>query len=228
MSKESRRRAAFAAQNDEVVLFDKLPMTYVPDEDHEKGLELLQRVGSKENEREHVLLAAMILEHSVEAILSAWLPRSKKSPANSFHQKINLLDACGLVPKSVINALHAVREVRNGFAHRLDVDSVEDLEQAVAESKWGRIKAGLREGPYPGVPCSTAVRWLVDSLHSHLADVLPATRLAHKLLFSSAFSREVTRAAVRSLDATPEGHSNSADMRKAMLKHVRDDEAERR
>ena len=85
----------------------------------------------------HALYVASNLEVSLEDLLALYMPNLSNTlkeklfvgygPLSSFSAKIDIAYALGLIPASLRRDLHAIRDIRNAFAHtteRLHFDSL--------------------------------------------------------------------------------------------------------
>jgi hypothetical protein len=87
------------------------------------------------------LLGAMLLESAVDRFLAALMPgydaelRDRREA--SFSVKIAIARALRVFPSRILGAADTVRQVRNEFAHKLDVDSLADVDPKLLTSVRG-------------------------------------------------------------------------------------------
>jgi hypothetical protein len=92
----------------------------------------LNRMRRYEDERSMVLLAALASEAVIDKLLAALIPRYVAELRDErdmpFGLKIRLLKALEIVPKHLTEAAGLVRTVRNQFAHKLTVETLDRSE----------------------------------------------------------------------------------------------------
>lgn len=87
---------------------------------------MLQQIHDTQDQRAYVVVAALVAEAMVNKILALLLPsyRVGEEPAS---RKISMLQAFRIIPDHLLEAATLVHDVRNKFAHFLDVASFEQL-----------------------------------------------------------------------------------------------------
>jgi len=112
---------------------------------HEFDEQLLHQLNQESN-RGITLIAAAILDDSLEALLSASVIALSKEeehrkiirlklfgdigPLQTFSSKVELAYAVGAIDKTLWEALHIVRKLRNDFAHSVDIRYDDDSVKA--------------------------------------------------------------------------------------------------
>jgi hypothetical protein len=86
-----------------------------------------------EDLHDHRLLAlvtALIVENRIEVLLEGLCPRFNRLTeiqTFGFSLKIRMLEALSLIPRSITDACHLIREIRNEFAHNLEITCFADM-----------------------------------------------------------------------------------------------------
>jgi hypothetical protein len=95
--------------------------------------DLFQKVKSSGDDRSRSILVNLILEYLTDILLSHLIKnyeRFVKDNKNlSFYLKLSLLNSFDLLPDQVFTSINCLREIRNKFAHRLDIVSLSDLDK---------------------------------------------------------------------------------------------------
>jgi hypothetical protein len=133
------RAAAYEGVEGET-LFHKPYLNVLLSEEHEKTNALLDRLGAHKDDRSWALMAALVCEANLDRMLSAIYPRYEKDfvPSRTvFDLKIKLLQAQCLIPFFITQAASLVKDVRNEFAHKLDIDTLDD----VSERTQGHLRS---------------------------------------------------------------------------------------
>jgi hypothetical protein len=136
----SEQRAAAYEGVEGHTLFHKPYLNVLLSEEHEKTKALLDRLGAHKDDRSWALMAALVCEANLDRMLSAIYPRYEEDFAQArtaFDLKIKLLQAQSLIPLFITQAASLVKDVRNEFAHKLDIDTLDD----VSEKAQGRLRA---------------------------------------------------------------------------------------
>lgn len=98
-------------------------------------MELIGRMQTYGDARSKALLAALVSEGTINAVLREVMPRYEsvlEKDNNCTHSiKIKMLAALNLIPHHLTRAADMVREVRNEFAHNLAIDSLADLPEKI-------------------------------------------------------------------------------------------------
>jgi len=101
---------------------------------HEHNLALAERArqSATGDDRSYVLVRALLVEYQVDRFLQIWLPDYKVLSDNqdfSFSLKISLVRASRLIPPHILRCCDEVRQIRNLFAHNLELDALDKLQQ---------------------------------------------------------------------------------------------------
>ncbi len=81
------------------------------------------------DERAVVLVGALCVEDSLDRMINAFFPGSRILHENrdfTFSLKMDLLQACRLIPSRILDHCNLVRKLRNDFAHRLEFKTLSD------------------------------------------------------------------------------------------------------
>ena len=89
-----------------------------------------QRLNKVEDERSFAILSASLLEYQFDKFLKEFIPEYKilVNKNTNFSTKINIVAAFNLIPKQFIIMSNLIRNIRNNFAHNLEVDNFLQLE----------------------------------------------------------------------------------------------------
>ncbi|HYP38760.1 MAG TPA: hypothetical protein VEX13_00230 [Chloroflexia bacterium] len=104
---------------------------------HQHNLELDKRaleLVPPGDERSYVLVSALVVENSIGRFLQAWLPGYEKLSGNrdfiTSSMKMDLVSASRLIPPHIMVCCNVIRRVRNAFAHNLEIDTLDKLDQS--------------------------------------------------------------------------------------------------
>jgi len=95
---------------------------------------LWKKIKEASDDRAFVILLALVIEHLVDETLETWMPRYKALSEHqdfNFSIKLELLNALSLVPGFIIRGSHCIRQLRNDFAHDLNIEKLEQLAKKV-------------------------------------------------------------------------------------------------
>ncbi|CAH1070285.1 conserved hypothetical protein [Candidatus Nitrotoga sp. 1052] len=96
---------------------------------------LLKKVHDAGDDRSMVLVSAMVCETYIDLLLAILLPKYSRlldGAGNfTFSTKIKLLDSFEIIPSHLTRAADLVRQVRNEFAHNLEVSSLSDVDPKI-------------------------------------------------------------------------------------------------
>jgi len=97
---------------------------------------LIKKISKISDDRAIALVGALVIENLIDALLQAILP--KYSILNtrdfSFYHKIKLCKALSLIPNTYLNGAIVIKDIRNDFAHDLNITSFNDLEPTLFQS----------------------------------------------------------------------------------------------
>ena len=144
-----------------------------------RSREIFQRLGAFKDDRSMALISALVCEAYVDRILSTFMPgyvsNIKEDSNFSFSMKIKVLRALDIVPRHLTRGADLVREVRNKFAHNLELDSLEDVEKKILDRL--RSFADLRKVRYVDLSdCRSTYDFAVSCATSGLAGYLVNVR----------------------------------------------------
>lgn len=88
----------------------------------------IKRLNNLGDDRSFVILATTILEYQIDRFLKKFIPKydiliDKNTPLNT---KIKILKAFNLLPKQFPNMITVIKDIRNDFAHHLEIDNFND------------------------------------------------------------------------------------------------------
>ncbi len=93
---------------------------------------LLKKVRDAGDDRSMVLVSAMVCETYIDRLLAILLPKYSRllDDAGNFtlSTKIKLLESFEIIPLHLTRAADLVRQIRNAFAHNLEVSSLSDVD----------------------------------------------------------------------------------------------------
>jgi hypothetical protein len=98
----------------------------------ETAIPSYQIIENAKDHRSKVILSALVIETNLDSLLEAWMPGYKdlvEKKEFTFSLKIEILRAMRLMPPHIVDAADVLRDVRNQFAHHLEVDSLDNLHQ---------------------------------------------------------------------------------------------------
>lgn len=97
-----------------------------------------------------VLIGALLVENSVDELLSAIMPGYKSLRDNrdfTFSMRIEIARALQLIPSRILSCADFIRKVRNEFAHNLSIDSFSELNPSYLSSLRGRLREFTKDQP---------------------------------------------------------------------------------
>jgi len=91
-----------------------------------------KRLNNITDDRSFVILAASALEYQVDRFLKAFIPEAQilVNDNTNFSMKLKLLRAFRLIPSQFTNMIECIKDIRNEFAHNLEIDSFADAEKS--------------------------------------------------------------------------------------------------
>ncbi len=93
----------------------------------QKKLDSLSIYKQAKDDRALVIIGALIVEQGLDNFLSQWIPEYKKMEF-SFSRKIALMSALRLIPNKICATLTCLNEMRNCFAHKLEIKCFQDID----------------------------------------------------------------------------------------------------
>jgi hypothetical protein len=97
-----------------------------------------------QDERLLAIVGALCIEASLDGLLRQFAPKCDdfaRSADVGFSTKISLARALCLIPSQVLNACDLVRQIRNDFAHNLEVARFQELDRARLDKLAPYVKA---------------------------------------------------------------------------------------
>lgn len=94
-----------------------------------------KRLNKINDERSFVILSASLLEYQIDKFLKTFIPKYQilVNDNTNLNTKINIIDAFNLIPSQFIQMSNCIRNIRNKFAHSLEIDSFSELELSKPE-----------------------------------------------------------------------------------------------
>ena len=89
--------------------------------------DLFKRYNDTSDGRALAIIGALSVENELDSFLSSWIIkyRSKKMNKKTFNSKIELAISLNLIPTKILESIRPIQNIRNIFAHNLDIDSFE-------------------------------------------------------------------------------------------------------
>ncbi|MCI0489225.1 MAG: hypothetical protein L0229_21750, partial [Blastocatellia bacterium] len=104
----------------------------------------VEHVKEYDDDRLLVLVGALLVENAVDRLLASFMPGYKalqeKSRDFTFSMRIELARALQLIPNHILSAADAIRDVRNKFAHVLEINTF----AALGKNKGQALRDHLR------------------------------------------------------------------------------------
>lgn len=91
-----------------------------------------KRLNKINDDRSFVILACSVMENQIDRFLKTFIPKSEiliKENTN-LNNKILLIQAFNLIPPHFLLIMNTIRNIRNDFAHNLNIDSFSDSEKS--------------------------------------------------------------------------------------------------
>jgi hypothetical protein len=102
--------------------------------------DFFRRLNRLKDDRAFVILAHTVLEYEIDRFLRIFIPKPDIILNNiTFFGKVNLIRAFQLIPPDLIKIAEVINNIRNCFAHELNVDSFEEAENT------GQMSAHISE-----------------------------------------------------------------------------------
>jgi len=89
--------------------------------------ELLSKTANLQDDRLLAVVTMLVVEDRLDKALHSFLPKYDPK-AFTFARKIKLMNALALIPNKIIEAANLFGNIRNAFAHNLQIDSFDRLE----------------------------------------------------------------------------------------------------
>lgn len=112
--------------------------------------ELFEKIKKESgNDRSFVITTSLVIEHNIDRFLQILIPGYDGELIDikdyrrdlEFGLKIRLMKALKIIPKNILDCVDCVKNVRNDFAHDLDIDSLE----LISETNKKRLETYYRQ-----------------------------------------------------------------------------------
>ena len=114
-----------------------------------KTLAIFEPLEGLQDDRAVVLVCAMIVENYLDQYIESFIPRYnllKNENAFFFSWKIQLARSLCLCPNHIFNSIDLIREIRNEFAHNLNIKTLKELDKSDIDSLLDHAKK-FTDGP---------------------------------------------------------------------------------
>ena len=105
-------------------------------------LDIFKRLTKLKEDRAIVLVGALFVENAVDQLITSIIPdfsKVNKRKEITFSVKIDLAKALNMAPSSILNCADRIRDIRNEFAHNIELETFDDLD----ERHYDSLKAHL-------------------------------------------------------------------------------------
>lgn len=91
-----------------------------------------KRLNKIDDDRSFVILATSVLEYQIERFLKIFIPKYELliNDYTNFSIKINIIRAFNLIPPQFGEMCSIIKDIRNDFAHNLEIDNFADAEKS--------------------------------------------------------------------------------------------------
>lgn len=91
-----------------------------------------KRLNQIKDDRSFVILATSVLDYQIDRFLKAFIPKSEilVNDKITLATKINIIHAFNLIPDHFPLMLNNLRNIRNDFAHNLNIDGFDDAHKS--------------------------------------------------------------------------------------------------
>jgi hypothetical protein len=103
-----------------------------PDDSLDEFKQSIAHLAGVEDDRAVILVCALLLENAVESCLTAFAPRFPQMADDrdlTFSLKTNFLKSLCLLPPHVLEAITPIRQIRNEFAHNLEIKDFNSVQE---------------------------------------------------------------------------------------------------
>ena len=133
--KDRKGQKEFCAEQGEALFIE--PVATVLDGLKASAGPSYQIVESAKDDRSKAILRAIVVESNLDSILKIWLPGfdklvEDKGKELTFSMKISFLRSMNLIPEQILDAADRIRDVRNAFAHKLEINDLDQLDGKIA------------------------------------------------------------------------------------------------
>ena len=114
--------------------------------------EQLKHLHSLKDDRALVLVGALLVEYYLDELLSSYIPDYKNQLSRwTLFVKTTIARALKLCPDYLYDSIDTIREIRNKFAHNLDVKNIEDLSNEYIKSLKSHLNQYLTGPVYESI-----------------------------------------------------------------------------
>lgn len=109
-----------------------------------------ERLNEISDDRSFVILACSVMEYQIDRFLKTFIPKPEIliNENTNLNNKVLIIQAFNLIPPHFVQIMNTIRNIRNDFAHNLNIDSFSDSEKSeklpkhIAEMKrlWEKFK----------------------------------------------------------------------------------------
>ncbi len=143
------------------------------------------------------LIGAMSIEEALDLLLIAYIPDYKRISENidfTLSMKTEITNSLRLIPRHIMNAVDLFRTIRNKFAHDLNIDSFDALDESKFKNKLRvRFKEFFPEEDISNMALNELFSQLVQSVVSALEIYRYYAKVAKEYIYSEDFINEVNR-----------------------------------
>jgi len=129
-----------------------------------KLIDIFVKIGETGDDRSRVILVNLILEHLIDILLEHLIKNYdnfSKETNPSFYLKLSLLKSFDIIPEQILNSINCLREIRNRFAHKIDITNFSDLDDKIIE------KINITYSETPSVGNDRTIHQKIERLEFH-------------------------------------------------------------
>lgn len=91
-----------------------------------------ERLNEINDDRSFVILACSVMEYQIDRFLKTFIPKPEIliTDYTNLNNKILIIQAFNLIPHHFVQIMNTVKNIRNDFAHNLNIDSFLDSEKS--------------------------------------------------------------------------------------------------
>jgi len=91
-----------------------------------------KRLNQIKDDRSFVILATSVIEYQIDRFLKAFIPKCEilVNDKTNLSTKVNIIQAFNLIPEHFPLMLNNIRNIRNDFAHNLNIDGFDDAHKS--------------------------------------------------------------------------------------------------
>jgi len=148
------------------------------------------------DERLLAFIGALCMEEALDSFLGDYIPNYRHLEENrdfSLSMKIELVRSLRLIPMHLLGTADMVRDIRNKFAHNLDIDSFDSLDNGRRGKLRNRFKEIFPDDEISDVPLSELFEHVVGLLVSTLRVYQSCVAVAREYIYSEDFLNELNK-----------------------------------